>query len=191
MDHLVRNSDGDELLFIHEGSGDLYCDYGHLQIRVGDYVMLPRGTMWRIETQSSMQVLLIEATNDSYRLPDKGLLGPHAIFDPAMLDVPAIDDAFRAQQDDKEWVVVVKRLRSADAHHLSLQSAGCGGLARRSAAGAHQLARYSPPDESPLSPAAVGAHHLRRQSLCGLHLRAAAVRNRRGRAQGAVLPQQR
>lgn len=110
MDHLVRNSDGDELLFIHEGSGDLFCDYGHMQIRVGDYVMLPRGTMWRIETQGTMQVVLIEATNDSYRLPDKGLLGPHAIFDPAMLDVPAIDEAFRAQQDDSEWVVVVKRL---------------------------------------------------------------------------------
>ncbi len=110
MDQLVRNSDGDELLFIHEGAGDLFCDYGHLQIRVGDYVMLPRGTMWRIEIQAPMQVLLIEATNDSYRLPDKGLLGPHAIFDPAMLDVPAIDDAFRAQQDEQEWTVVVKRL---------------------------------------------------------------------------------
>ncbi len=110
MDHLVRNSDGDELLFIHEGAGELFCDYGHMQIHVGDYIMLPRGTMWRIETQAAMQVVLIEATNDSYRLPDKGLLGPHAIFDPAMLDVPAIDDAFRAQQDESEWVVVVKRL---------------------------------------------------------------------------------
>src|SRR6185312_16398135 len=30
MDHLARNSDGDELLFIHEGAADLYCDYGHL-----------------------------------------------------------------------------------------------------------------------------------------------------------------
>ncbi len=110
MQELVRNSDGDELLFIHEGSGDLYCDYGHLQVRVGDYVMLPRGTMWRIDTEAPMQILLIEASNDSYRLPDKGLLGPHAIFDPAMLDVPSLDEAFEAQKSEDEWTVVVKRL---------------------------------------------------------------------------------
>ena len=43
-------------------------------------------------------------------LPDKGLLGGHAIFDPAMLDTPAIDAAFLAQQSDTEaWRVEVKR----------------------------------------------------------------------------------
>ena len=30
MTELARNSDGDELLFIHEGAGELFCDYGHL-----------------------------------------------------------------------------------------------------------------------------------------------------------------
>jgi len=42
-------------------------------------------------------------------LPDKGLVGPHAIFDPAMLDTPAIDESFRAQQGAGEWKVHVKR----------------------------------------------------------------------------------
>ncbi len=50
MDHLVRNADGDELLFVHQGAGALYCDYGHLPFTTGDYLVLPRGTMWRIET---------------------------------------------------------------------------------------------------------------------------------------------
>ncbi len=108
MDHLVRNSDGDELLFIHQGTGDLFCDYGHMAIKEGDYVMLPRGTMWRMDTEG-MEMLLIEATNDSYGLPDKGLLGPHAIFDPAALDLPRIDDDFVRQQGEDEWRVVVKR----------------------------------------------------------------------------------
>jgi len=53
-------------------------------------------------------MLLIEATGGSYQLPDKGLLGPHAIFDPAMLDVPKIDDRFLAQQDENSWDVAVK-----------------------------------------------------------------------------------
>ena len=53
--------------------------------------------------------MLIEATNEAYVLPDKGLVGPHAIFDEAMLDTPAIDKAYLAQQGEDEWRVLVKR----------------------------------------------------------------------------------
>jgi len=110
MDRLVRNGDGDELIFVHEGAGSLFCDFGHLRFRDGDYIVLPRGTMWRIECDGPVTAILIEATNDSYRLPDKGMLGAHAIFDPAMLDVPALDAAFMAQQQvDGPWRVDVKR----------------------------------------------------------------------------------
>ncbi len=108
MDHLARNADGDDLLFIHEGQGSLYSDFGHMEYRDGDYLVIPRGTMWRLEPAVPCSILLIEATNDAYRLPDKGMVGPHAIFDPAMLDTPKIDDAFLGQQNDQEWRVVVK-----------------------------------------------------------------------------------
>jgi homogentisate 1,2-dioxygenase len=109
MPTLARNSDGDELLFVHQGDGDLFCDFGHLAYREGDYIMVPRGTMWRLAPKSRTVVLTIEATNSAYRLPDRGILGPHAQFDPAMLDVPKLDDEFRAQADEREWKVVVKR----------------------------------------------------------------------------------
>jgi homogentisate 1,2-dioxygenase len=109
MPALARNADGDELLFVHAGSGELFCDYGHLSIGSGDYVMIPRGTMWRIECAAPLALLLIEATNSSYQLPDKGLLGPQAIFDPAMLDAPRIDAAFKAQQANTAWNIEVKR----------------------------------------------------------------------------------
>lgn len=109
MPFLVRNADGDELLFIHEGSGEFYCDYGHLTLRDGDYLVIPRGTMWRIEPTAPLFILMIEATNDSYQLPDKGLVGNHAIFDPAALDVPAINERFLAQQDENPWSLQVKR----------------------------------------------------------------------------------
>lgn len=108
MEELARNADGDDLLFVHQGSGSLFCDYGHLEITEGDYVVLPRGTMWRLEPVETMRLLLIEATNGSYQLPDKGMVGPHAIFDPAVLDTPKLDDRFLDQQDETEWVVNVK-----------------------------------------------------------------------------------
>ena len=109
IDHLVRNGDGDELLFVHEGGGDLFCDYGHLAVRDGDYVLLPRGTLWRLECAEPATLLLLEATNGSYRLPERGLIGQQAIFDPAILDTPRIDEAFRAQQSEAAWSVVIKR----------------------------------------------------------------------------------
>ncbi|QND86865.1 Homogentisate 1,2-dioxygenase [Chromobacterium vaccinii] len=109
MTQLFRNADGDDLLFIHAGSGELFCDYGHLSYRDGDYLLVPRSTSWRIEPASPTTMLLVETSNGAYQLPEKGLVGPHAIFDEAVLDVPAIDDAFRAQQTEDEWQVVIKR----------------------------------------------------------------------------------
>ncbi|WP_113905959.1 homogentisate 1,2-dioxygenase [Aliidiomarina celeris] len=109
MKKLARNADGDDLLFVHEGGGELFCDYGHLTLRDGDYVVIPRSTNWRLEPSSPMQLVMIEATNGSYQLPDKGLVGNHAIFDPACLDVPEINDAFKAQYSEDTWQVEVKR----------------------------------------------------------------------------------
>ena len=109
MDELARNADGDELLFVHRGAGELFCDYGHLGYEEGDYLLLPRGTMWRLEPSQPSEILLIEATQASFRQPDRGLLGRHAIYDPGVLDVPALDEAFRAQPRDRPWRVVVKR----------------------------------------------------------------------------------
>lgn len=109
MPALARNGDGDQLLFVHRGGGELYCDFGHLTLAKGDYVVIPRGTMWRIDPTEPMTMLTVEATNSSFTLPDRGLLGPHAIFDPAVLDTPSIDEAFRAQQGATETRVAVKK----------------------------------------------------------------------------------
>ena len=110
MPDLARNADGDQLLFIHRGAADLFCDYGRMRVSAGDYVYLPRGTMWRLNPEGELQVLMIEATNSHYTLPDRGLLGPHAIFDPAMLETPVIDEAFKAHQfEEGDFAVRIKK----------------------------------------------------------------------------------
>ena len=101
MPDLARNADGDQLLFVHQGSGDLFTDYGRIGYTAGDYLYLPRGTMWRLRPDAPTAVLTIEATNTHYTLPDRGLLGPHALFDPAMLDTPVMDEAFKAHQAEE------------------------------------------------------------------------------------------
>ena len=108
MGHLARNADGDELIFIHEGAGELFTDFGHMSFRDGDYIVLPKATAWRIEPSPPVTALLVEATNDSYRLPEKGPVGEHAIFDPGVLETPRIDEAFEAQQSDEAWQIRIK-----------------------------------------------------------------------------------
>src|SRR5436305_1029599 len=71
---LLRNSDGDLLLFVHEGAGDLFCDFGHLTYRDGDYILLPRGTMWRLESHLQTVLLMIEALDVSCKISDRGLV---------------------------------------------------------------------------------------------------------------------
>lgn len=109
MDFLARNADGDELMFVHRGSGDLYCDYGHMTFTQGDYIVLPRSTMWRIECAQPVTMLLIESTNGTIKEPERGMVGRHALYDEGMFQTPQINAQFKDQQDEKEWQVVIKR----------------------------------------------------------------------------------
>ncbi len=102
---LARNADGDQLLFLHAGRGEFFCDYGHLAITAGDYVVIPaRHDVADRGGRSRWACCCSRQPASSFKLPDRGIVGAHAIFDPAILDVPALDDAFAAQQQDGgEW----------------------------------------------------------------------------------------
>lgn len=111
MPHLFRNGDGDDLIFVHTGSGDLYCDYGHMTFMDGDYILIPRGVAWRVEAKEPIEFLLIEATDDYFQLPDRGIVGRHALFDMAVLQTPKLNELFKAQQGEIETKVRIKRHR--------------------------------------------------------------------------------
>ena len=42
MNYFYKNAEGDEVLFVHDGSGVLLSPFGKLEIRKGDYVVIPR-----------------------------------------------------------------------------------------------------------------------------------------------------
>ncbi|MGQ0431227.1 MAG: homogentisate 1,2-dioxygenase [Microthrixaceae bacterium] len=101
----LRDADGDQLFFVHSGAGVLRTEYGPLTYRMGDYLIVPRGTTYRVEPSEVTELLVVEAYESRFRLPDRGMLGRHALFDPAVIEVPeaeAIDEA-------GEFTVVVKR----------------------------------------------------------------------------------
>jgi homogentisate 1,2-dioxygenase len=64
-------------------------------------------------------VLLIEATNSHFTWPDRGLLGPTAVADPALLETPQMDAAFRAMQAaDEPRDVHIKRRGAVSIAHF-------------------------------------------------------------------------
>ena len=88
MEWFFRDADGDLLYFVHVGNGVLETEYGPLPYRPGDYLAVPRGTTHRWACGSASRVLCIEAVGGSIGLPDRGLLGAHALFDPAVVEIP-------------------------------------------------------------------------------------------------------
>jgi homogentisate 1,2-dioxygenase len=63
MPYWYRFAHGDEVIFIHNGSGVLESQYGILCYRPGDYLVIPTGVLWRIlpDTGSEQRMLVIEA----------------------------------------------------------------------------------------------------------------------------------
>jgi homogentisate 1,2-dioxygenase len=47
-DYFYKNSDADEVIFVHEGRGTLHTVFGSLTFSYGDYVIVPRGTIYQI-----------------------------------------------------------------------------------------------------------------------------------------------
>ncbi len=43
-----KNADTDEVIFVHEGTGTLKTQYGQLTFSYGDYIVIPRGTIYQI-----------------------------------------------------------------------------------------------------------------------------------------------
>jgi len=49
MDYHFKNGQGDECLFVHYGSGTLHSMFGTLKFRPKDYIVIPKGTIYRLE----------------------------------------------------------------------------------------------------------------------------------------------
>ena len=60
MDYFFRNGEGDEVIFVHEGSGTLETIFGELPYKEGDYVVIPRGTTYRFRPEGEQRYLVFE-----------------------------------------------------------------------------------------------------------------------------------
>jgi homogentisate 1,2-dioxygenase len=58
-DYFLKNADADELIFVHEGSGVLKTIYGSIEFGYGDYLVIPRGTIFQLHFKDENNRLLV------------------------------------------------------------------------------------------------------------------------------------
>ncbi|MBL7662380.1 homogentisate 1,2-dioxygenase [bacterium] len=61
MKYFYKNGAADELLFVHYGSGKLYSQFGNLEFRPGDYIVIPVGTTYQLECAPGTRFLVLES----------------------------------------------------------------------------------------------------------------------------------
>ncbi len=64
MDYFYKNAEGDEVIFIHDGKGTLTSQFGKLEIRQGDYVVIPRTVIYKLDFEAGpLRLLIIESAS--------------------------------------------------------------------------------------------------------------------------------
>lgn len=84
-DYFVKNADADEMIFVHEGKGTLKTMYGNLTFSYGDYLVIPRGTIYQMEFDTPDNRLFIVESFSPIRYPKRymsklGQLMEHSPF---------------------------------------------------------------------------------------------------------------
>jgi homogentisate 1,2-dioxygenase len=67
MDYFYKNGEGDEVIFVHFGKGTIESQYGTLEYHEGDYIIIPRGVIYKMITASEKtKLLVIESKSPVY-----------------------------------------------------------------------------------------------------------------------------
>jgi homogentisate 1,2-dioxygenase len=72
-EYFFKNADADEVIFVHEGTGTLKTQYGQLPFSYGDYLVVPRGTIYQIEFNDENNRLFIVESFSPITFPKRYL----------------------------------------------------------------------------------------------------------------------
>lgn len=67
QDYFYKNTDSDEVLFIHKGTGTLRTQLGNISFKYGDYIVIPRGIIYQIDFDTEdNRLFIVESKNPIY-----------------------------------------------------------------------------------------------------------------------------
>lgn len=104
MPYYFRNVNGDEVHFVHQGTGRFETEMGTVPYEPGDYVVIPKAITYRIVPDGAENLFFVVETSDELQVPDYGPLGRHAPFDPGLVFVPEA----RVIDDPNPWEIVIQ-----------------------------------------------------------------------------------
>ncbi|MDP3927696.1 MAG: homogentisate 1,2-dioxygenase [Bacteroidota bacterium] len=70
-DYYFKNADADEMIFVHKGIGTLKTMYGQIAFEYGDYLIIPRGTVYQLHFETNENKLLIVESFGPIETPDR------------------------------------------------------------------------------------------------------------------------
>ncbi|ALU73888.1 homogentisate 1,2-dioxygenase [Tenacibaculum finnmarkense genomovar finnmarkense] len=84
-DYFYKNSDADEVIFIHKGTGKLRTMLGNINFKYGDYLVIPRGIIYKLDFDDQNNRLFIVESYSPVYTPKRyrnhfGQLLEHAPF---------------------------------------------------------------------------------------------------------------
>ncbi len=66
-DYFYKNTDSDEVIFIHKGTGKLRTQLGNIDFEYGDYIVIPRGIIYQIDFDTEdNRLFIVESKNPVY-----------------------------------------------------------------------------------------------------------------------------
>lgn len=66
-DYFYKNTDADELIFIHKGTGTLRTHLGNIDFKYGDYLLIPRGIIYKLRfDDEDNRLFIVESRRPIY-----------------------------------------------------------------------------------------------------------------------------
>jgi homogentisate 1,2-dioxygenase len=66
-DYFYKNADADELIFVHQGTGTLRTHLGNLDFKYGDYLLVPRGIIYKLDFDTEVnRFFIVESRRPIY-----------------------------------------------------------------------------------------------------------------------------
>jgi len=110
-DYFYKNSQADEMIFVHEGSGKLKTGFGEIKFAYGDYLIIPRGTIYQMEFDAEQNRLFIVESFSPLRPPKRylnqyGQLMEHAPYCERDLRLP---ENLQTHDEYGDFKVLIKK----------------------------------------------------------------------------------
>lgn len=109
--YFYKNADADEVIFIHEGRGTLKTIYGVIDFEYGDYLVIPRGTIYQLDFKTKENRLFITESFSPIRPPKRyinnyGQLLEHAPYCERDIKLP---HSLETHDEKGEFLVMIKK----------------------------------------------------------------------------------